>query len=235
MVLNTIAAESLDYVATELENATGGDPKKLNAAAQKIVGELWKAHKAVVFNGDGYSAEWHAEAEKRGLPNMKNTFAALPSLIAEKNIKLFEKYSVLSEREIRSRYEIYVERYCKDVNMEALTALSMAKTMILPAVYRYQSELADNVAALKSAGKSPRTTSLDLVTGLCEQLEDKIAALETAMNHHGASDLLAEAKHFDHVVLPAMKAVREVADKLEMLVSDDLWPLPTYREMLFIK
>jgi glutamine synthetase len=235
VVLNTIAAESLDYVATELEKATGGDPSKLNAAVQKLVGEIWKKHKAVVFNGDGYSAEWHAEAEKRGLPNMKNTVASLPALIAEKNVKLFGKYNVLSERELKSRYEIYVERYCKDVNMEAQMALSIAKTMILPAVYRYQGELANTVAALKAAGKSPHSGSLDTVTELCGQLEDKIAKLETSLAHHGAHDLLAEAKHFDHDVLPAMKAVRDVADKLEGIVADDLWPLPTYREMLFIK
>jgi glutamine synthetase len=235
VVLNTIAAESLDYVATELEKATGGDPKKLNAAVQKLVGDLWKEHKAVVFNGDGYSAEWHAEAEKRGLPNMKDTVASLPALIAEKNIKLFGKYNVLSDREMHSRYDIYVERYCKDVNMEALTALSIAKTMILPAAVRCQTELAGNVAAMKGAGKNPKTTALDTVTDLCDQLEDKISKLEGALAHHGAKDLLAEAKHFAHDVLPAMKAVRDVADKLETVVPDDLWPLPTYREMLFIK
>ncbi|MGD9719990.1 MAG: glutamine synthetase III [Pirellulales bacterium] len=235
VVLNTIAAESLDYVATELEKATGGDPSKLNAAVQQIVGKLWKEHKAVVFNGDGYSAEWHAEAEKRGLPNLKNTIAALPALISETSIKLFEKYNVLSAREMHSRYEIYLERYCKDINMESQIALNMAKTMILPAVYRYQGELASTVAALKSAGKTPRTGLLDTVTDLSGELEDKIAKLEAAMAHHGAADLAAEAKHFDGAVLPAMKAVRDVADKLECIVADDIWPLPSYREMLFIK
>ncbi|MEX2111777.1 MAG: glutamine synthetase III [Pirellulales bacterium] len=235
VVLNTIAAESLDYVATELETATGGDPKKLNAAVQKVVADLWKEHKAVVFNGDGYSAEWHSEAEKRGLPNMKNTIAALPSLIAEKNIKLFEKYNVLSARELHSRYEIYVERFCKDINMESLAALNMAKTMILPAVYRYLGELASTVAALKAAGKTPSTTMLDTVSELAGELEEKIAKLEAAMAHQGTHDLMAEAKHFEGAVLPAMKAVRDVADKLELLVADDLWPLPSYREMLFVK
>jgi glutamine synthetase len=234
VVLNTIAAESLDYVATELEKATGGDPGKLNVAVQKLVADIWKDHKAVVFNGDGYSEQWHAEAEKRGLPNMKNTVAALPALIAEKNIKLFEKYSVLSSRELHSRYEIYLERYCKDINMESLTALNMAKTMILPAVYRYMGELAGTVAALKSAGKTPSMELLDTVTGLCSDLEIKIGTLETSMAHEGG-DLAAEAKHFETAVLPAMNGVREVADKLELVVADDLWPLPCYREMLFVK
>ncbi len=235
VVLNTIAAESLDYVATELEKATGGDPKKLNAAVQSIVADLWKKHKAVVFNGDGYSAEWHAEAEKRGLPNLKNTISAIPTLISEKSIELFGKYGVLSSRELHSRYEIYLERYCKDINMEALTALSMAKTMILPGVYRFSGELASTVAALKSAGKTPRTALLDSVSELSGELEDRIVKLEAAVGHHGGGDLLAEAKHFDGTVLPAMNAVREVVDKLELIVADDLWPLPSYREMLFIK
>ena len=108
----------------------------------------------MVFNGDGYSAEWHAEAEKRGLPNLKNTVDALPALIKPRRTStLFEKYDVLSEREVHSRYEIYLERYCKDINTESLTALSMAKTMILPAAYRYQGELAATAAALKALGQ----------------------------------------------------------------------------------
>ena len=142
---------------------------------------------------------------------------------------------MLSEREMHSRYDIYVERYCKDVNTEAQAALSIAKTMILPAVYRYQGELASTAAALKAAGKSPHMGTLDTVTDLVADLEKKIGLLEGSMGHHGNGDLLAEAKHFQSTVLPAMKAVRDVADKLETIVADDLWPLPTYREMLFIK
>ncbi len=153
VVLNTIVAESIDWIAGELEKASGGDSKKLAAAVQKVVGEAWKAHKAVCFNGDGYSAEWHAEAEKRGLPNLKSTINALPTLISEKNIKLFEKYKVLSSREMHSRYEIYVERYVKDVNMESLTALTIAKTEILPAALKYQGVLARIASDLKSLGK----------------------------------------------------------------------------------
>jgi len=235
VVLNTIVAESIDYVATELEKASGGDAKKLAAAVQKVVGDLWKAHKAVVFNGDGYSAEWHAEAEKRGLPNLKSTLHALPVLIADKNIKLFEKYQVLSEREMHSRYEIYVERYVKDINMESLTALSIAKTEILPAALKYQGKLAETALALKNLGKTPHTGSLDALTALIGDLEGKIGKLEAACEHHGSGDLLAHAKHYQNEVLPAMKAVRDVADKLEMIVADEYWPLPTYAEMLFIK
>ncbi len=158
VVLNTAVAESLDYAATELEKATGGDPKKLAGAVQKLVSDIYKQHKAVVFNGDNYTAEWHAEAEKRKLPNLKNTVTALPALIAEKNLKLFAKYEVLSEREVHSRYDIYMERYCKDINMESQQALSIAKTQLLPAAYRYQGVLASVAASLKAIGKNPSST-----------------------------------------------------------------------------
>ena len=235
VVLNTIVAESLDYIAGILEKVPAGDPAKFNAAVQKVLQDIYKEHKAVVFNGDGYSAEWHAEAERRGLPNLKNTIAALPVLIKPENIALFEKYAVLSPRETHSRYDIYVERYCKDVNTESLAALSIAKTMILPAAYRYQGELAQIAANLKAIGKNPHLGTLDALTELVAELEGNINGLEKAIDHHASGDLLSHAKHFEGEVIPAMKAVREVADKLETIVADDLWPLPTYREMLFIK
>ena len=236
VVLNTIVAESLDHIATELEKATGGDPSKLNGAVQKVVQDVIKNHKAVLFNGDNYSEAWHQEAEKRGLPNFKNTVEALPALIAPKNIAVFEKYGVLTEREVHSRYDIYVERYCKDINTESLAALNIAKTMLLPAGYRYQGELAGIAASVKAAtGSAPHMGTLDTVTKLVGEMEGKIGELESAIDHHGGGDLLTEAKHFQAKVIPAMKAVRDVADKLEGIVADDLWPLPTYREMLFIK
>ena len=234
VVLNTIVAESLDYIATELERATGGDSPKLNGAIQTLVQDIYRKHKAVVFNGDGYSAEWHQEAERRGLPNLKNTVATLPALLKPKNVELFQKYGVLSEREVHSRYEIYMERYCKDINTESLAALSIAKTMILPAAFRYQGELAATAASLKALGKTPHLATLDTLTDLVAQLEANIAKLEGAVEHHGG-DVMSEAKHFENDVIPAMAAVREVADKLEGIVADDLWPLPTYREILFIK
>jgi len=236
VVLNTIVAESLDYVASALEKETGGDPGKLNAAIQKVVQGVIKEHKAVLFNGDGYSEAWHQEAEKRGLPNLKDTVAALPTILAPKNVSMFEKYGVLSEREVHSRYEIYMERYCKDVNTESLAALNIAKTMILPAAYRYQGELASIANSVKAATEGKADISmLKTVTGLVADLEKTIVELEKVIDHHGAGDIAAEAKHFQAEVIPAMLAVRAVADKLEGVVADDLWPLPTYREMLFIK
>ncbi len=152
-----------------------------------------------------------------------------------KNIEVFSKYGVLSEREVHSRYDIYMERYCKDINTESQSALNIARTMILPAAYRYQGELAATAASMKALGREAHLGTLDTVTGLVGDLEKTIAALEASMAEHHGGDLLAEAKHFQAKVVPAMAAVRAVADKLEGIVADDLWPLPTYREMLFIK
>ena len=235
VVLNTIVAESVDFIATELEKAIGGDKSKLNGAVQTLLQSITQKHKAVIFNGDGYSEAWHQEAEKRGLPNLRNTLDALPVLLKEENIELFNKYGVLSPRETHSRYEIYVERYCKDINTESLTALNMARTMILPAAYRYQSELAGAAASLKACGKNPHLGTLDSLTDLVTKLEAATDGLEKAIEHKSTGDLMAHARHFREAVLPAMGAVRTIADKLEGIVADDLWPLPSYREMLFIK
>jgi glutamine synthetase len=150
-------------------------------------------------------------------------------------VEAFEKYAVLSQRELESRQEIYLEQYCKTINTEAILTGRIAKTSIYPAAVRYLSELAGAAANLKSAGLAPDTTTLDKVTGLLRSLEANVAALEKTLDHHGADSTLAEAKHFANDVLPAMLAVRGVADELEALVADDLWPLPTYQEMLFIK
>jgi glutamine synthetase len=235
VVLNTIVAESLDYVATELEKATKGNPAKIGDAAQKLIQSIWKDHKAVVFNGNGYSEAWHKEAAKRGLPNLRNTVDALADLPLPEHIALFEKYNVLSERETRSRYEIYVERYCKDVNTEAQLCVSIAQRQILPAAYRYQGQLASTAASIKAAGFPPDTETLHSVSKLVGALEDAIKKLHHALDHKAEGDVLAHATHYRDEVLPAMLEVRKVSDTLETLVADDLWPLPSYQEMLFIK
>ena len=235
VALNTIAAESLDYIATELEKVTGGDTGKLPAAVESLLQKIVSAHKAVIFNGNGYSQEWQDEAKKRGLPNLKATPEALDVLVAPKNIALFEKYGVLSERELRSRYDIYMERYCKDINTEAASAVQIAKTMILPAGYRYQGELVDTASKLQTLGKPVHMGTLDKLTKLVGEFEGRIESLEKVLGHHGAADLRAEVKHFHDDVVPAMAALRETADQIECILPDDLWPLPTYREMLFIK
>jgi glutamine synthetase len=232
--LNTIIAESCDYIATKLEGAVAGG-KKLNAAIQEVLAEIVQQHGAVIFNGNGYSAEWHAEAEKRGLPNYKTAVDALPVLQKPEVVAVFDKYKVLSPRELHSRYETYLEQYCKTVNVEANLTAKIAKTAILPAALRYQTALAKNANAVKAAGLSPDTAVLKQVTDLVTKLQAGLTSLATATGHHGAEGALAESKHFCDEVLPAMLKVREVADTLEGVIEDDLWPLPTYQEILFIK
>lgn len=235
VAVNTIVADSLDYIATALEKATGGDPSKLNAAVQSVLQQIITDHGAVIFNGNGYSEEWHQEAEKRGLPNLKTSVDAIPVIGSDAVIELFEKYKVLTKRELESRVDIYLEQYCKAVNVEALLTIEIAKTKIFPAAIRYQGELANTCASLKAVGYTFDTDTLDKVTGLVKELQDGIAALEKKMSGGHGHGLLGEAKHFCHDVLPAMLSVRKAADELEGIVADDLWPLPTYQEMLFIK
>ncbi len=236
VILNTIVAESLDYAATELEKATKGDAKKLPGAVQKLLQDIVKKHKAVIFNGDGYSEAWHKEAAKRGLPNLKNTVDALAAVSSNKTYgELFEKYDVLTKRELAARNEIYTERYCKDVNTEAMLCHDIAKSQILPAAYRYQGELSSTAASMLAAGRKPDTSSLDTLTELVGKFEKAIEGLEHALGHKASGSLLDHAAHYRDEVLPAMLEVRKVADQLEGIVADDLWPLPTYQEMLFIR
>jgi glutamine synthetase len=226
--------ESCDVIATKLEAAIASG-KKLNAAIQEVLADIIQQHGAVVFDGNGYSAEWHQEAEKRGLPNYKTAVDALPVLQQKGVVDLFDKYKVLSPREVHSRYEIYLEHYNKTVNVEANLTAKIAKTTILPAAMHYQRELAENATAVKAAGFAPDTSVLKQVTELIGKLQAGLAGLAVATGHHGSDGVLAEAKHFATAVLPAMLKVREAADELEAVVDDDLWPLPTFQEILFIK
>nr|WP_197532126.1 glutamine synthetase III [Symmachiella macrocystis] len=235
VAMNTIVADSLDFCATRLEEATGGDPSKLHAELQKLLTEIINEHGAVVFNGDGYSDAWHEEAEKRGLLNLKTTTDALPVLQSEEVKELFGKYAVLSDRELSSRLDTYLEQYCNTVGVEVNLTIEMARTMIFPAAIRYQNELASTCANLKMLGFEFDTDTLDTMTSLVKALQDSIAELEATLEEPETEDLLAEASNYCHVVLPAMSKVRSIADKLEAVVADDLWPLPTYQEMLFIK
>ncbi|MDX2054431.1 MAG: glutamine synthetase III [Polyangiaceae bacterium] len=233
IALNTIVAESLDYIATKLEAAIASG-KTLNAAISGLLTEIANQHSAVVFNGNGYSAEWHAEAEKRGLPNLRTTADALPVLNDPEVAKLFDKYNVLTPRELHSRYEIYLEQYVKTVNVEAKLVTKIGKTQILPAALRYQHSLAEGIVAAKAAGLSTSTSLANEVTAFITKLEENLGVLAAAEAHSSAS-LLAECQHLRDKVLPAMLAVRSAADALEGVVADDLWPLPTYQEMLFIR
>jgi len=234
VAMNTILAESLDFIATKLEKAVAEDPSKFNAAVQKLLAEILEEHGGIVYNGNGYTEEWHKEAARRGLPNLPSCVDALPLLGTKEVTELFAKYGVLTEREVRSRMDVALEQYCLTVGLEARTVIEMAKTIIFPAAIRYQGELALTCANLKAVGYVFDTDTLDKVTALVKELQDGTAHLEKAMAHDGGHDKLAHAKHFCNEVLPAMLAVRKSADKLESVVADDLWPLATYQEMLFI-
>jgi glutamine synthetase len=221
-VLNTIVAEALDALSDELEKAGGSVDESVPA----IVKRSWEANKQVVFEGDNYSDEWHAEAETRGLENLRTTPDALPWLIEGQTVGVFSDYNVLSERELHSRYDVFVEQYVVKVNIEAETAAAIARTMLLPAAVRH-------LELLKAAGVD---TLVEETDGLVAEFVAAIRALEDAnATHQGEEGSLEHADYMRDTVLPAMEATREVADRLEKIVADDLWPLPKYEEMLFIK
>ena len=234
IAMNTIVAESLDYIATRLEKAVGDDPAKLNGAIQKVLEEIMAENGSIVFNGNGYSEAWHKEAERRGLPNLRSCVEALPLLGSKEAIELFAKYGVLTERETHGRMDVDLEQYCLVVGLEARTVIEMAKTIIFPAAIRYQGELAQTCANLKAVGYVFDTDTLDKVTVLVKDLQDGIVKLEGMLAEGGGHTKLDHAKHLCNAVLPAMAAVRKTADMLEGIVADDLWPLATYQEMLFI-
>jgi glutamine synthetase len=235
IVLNLAVTESIDYIATELEKAVKGG-KTLNVAVAELLPKVIKENKQIIFNGNGYSKEWEKEAGKRGLLNLKNTVDALPQLITKDATKLFETYKILNERELRARYEIMVETYNKTVNVEGQLMVLMANRYILPVVFEYQKDVAQSVSAVKAAGaKSVEgKKTLDALTKLVDELKRRTDKLEKALEHESAS-AEKHAKHFRDVVVPAMAALRETGDQLELMVPHESWPLATYREMLFIK
>ena len=223
-VLNVAVAESLKELADALDGLKTGDFEGLT----KILSKTVRENKQVLFEGNGYSEEWHAEAAKRGLPNNRTTVDALPALETPKAKRLFSSFGVLSERELVARAEIAWEHYVKVSNIEASCALDIARTLILPAAVRYLGELG-------SAGGSKGVAAVSgRVGGLVDGLVAAIDALEHAQHAaHDAGSVHAEARAFAHHVIPAQAALREVADELETVVSDELWPLPKYRELLF--
>jgi glutamine synthetase len=223
-VLNTIAAEAIDRLAGELETKVKGG-LSLEKAILEIVKESYSAHSRIVFNGDGYSEAWHSEAEKRGLANLRSTPDALPWLVDKTTIALFKKHNVLSKRELESRYEVFTEQYSTKVNIEAETAASIARTLLLPAALRH-------LAELKEAGIEALVAETE---ALIEELVEAIHKLEHVNAEHPEVEGIEHAIYMRDNVVPAMDAVRAAADKLERIVADDLWPLPKYSEMLFIK
>jgi glutamine synthetase len=222
-VLNTIAAEAIDELAGKLEEKTSGG-MDADTAVIEIVKDSYSANKQIIFDGDNYAEEWHAEAQKRGLKNLKTTPDALPEVLSDQTVAAFENYNVLSKRELESRYEVWVEQYFIRANIEAETAFSIAKTMLLPAALRHLALIAESgVSALEGE-----------VRGLVDELTDALGELEAANADPGLEGLEL-AIHARDKQLAAMDRVREAADKLEKVVADDIWPLPKYEEMLFIK
>lgn len=235
-ILNTIVAESLDYIATQLEGAMANG-KTLNAAIQALLPGIIKESKKVIFNGDNYTEEWHQEAERRGLPNVRNTVDSLPVIIRKDSIDLLTKYRVYSERELHSRFTILCEGYVKTINIEGQLMSTMARTMMLPACLKYQTVVANAVTATKAAGVDC-SSQLELLKSLTKSISDfqsATTALDKALSHHADGDAHAHAKYMRDMVIPCMRTLREIGDHLEMIVDDEYWPLPTYREMLFIK
>ncbi len=223
-VLNTIVAEAIDELAGQL--VIEGDDIK--SGVDELVKKVWTENKQIVFGGDGYSDEWHAEAEKRGLVNLRTTPDALPSVVSESTVKLFGDYNVLSERELHARYEVWAEQYATKLNIEGEMTATIARTMILPAALRH-------MEVLDEAGDGAGVTRLkEELTGLLDQLIDGIFTLEQA-NQDSGLEGIELAVHLRDTVIPAMNAVRAPADFLERIVADDLWPLPKYAEMLFIR
>jgi glutamine synthetase len=223
IVLNTIVAEALDEICTELEKAVK-EGKDFNESLQGVLQGIVKEHKRILFNGDNYTEGWHKEAEKRGLPNLRNTMESLEAVKEDKVKKLFCKHGVLSEQELMSRYEIYKEQYISTIEIEAKVALNMARTMIFPVAFEYQRELAGTILEVKDCGTScPETT--ELLKELCKRTEE---ALKNAKKLSSAIDSGKTDK-----MINGMNELRESVDGLEEIVPDDIWPFPTYAEMLF--
>jgi glutamine synthetase len=225
-VLNTIVAEAVDYLAEELEDALEAGAE-LEAALRPILQRSYAENNQIVFGGDNYSEEWHEEAGRRGLLNLTATPDALPYLINDQTQELFSNYGVLSKRELDSRYEVFLEQYVAKLNIEAETAASIARTMLLPAAARH--------VALMLSAQLPELASE--VESLITTFVDAIRALETAnlAENQPHDDILRHSEYMRDTTIPAMEQVREAADQLEKVVADDLWPLPKYSEILFIK
>jgi glutamine synthetase len=237
-VFNAIAAESLDYMATEIEKAAGASPSaaKLQTAVLGVLKKVIKDHKRVVFDGDGYSPEWHKEAARRGLPHLRDSVEAFPVLKAKKTVELFKKYGVLTKAEVESRYHIAVEKWVKQLVIEAETMISLARTWILPAALRHQADLGETINATEGAGIDCDDTvkALESFVAMVTDARTALVALEAASAFHD-DDPMRHAQHIKAKVRPAMANLRKAVDALENQVAADLWPLPTYRELLFLK
>ena len=232
-ILNTAVAKELKGYADELEGA-----EDFTSAAIALIKRTIRDHRRVIFNGNGYTAEWEAEAAKRGLPNKKNTPAALPALVEPKNIQLMEEFGVLTKVEMESRYEVEMEHYSKIINIEALTMLEMARKQLLPAINAYMSEVANTAASKLAVSEAisvrSETKTLTRLSTDADAMSDAIDALQAAVDTAEAmTDESAKAVSFHDDVLPKMDALRAAADDAETVCGEDYWPLPSYSKMLY--
>jgi glutamine synthetase len=235
IILNAAMADSLDYVANELEAATAKG-EELNKAVGKLLTKMIKAHKRIIFNGNGYTAEWEKEAKKRGLLNHKNTVDALPEIVAKDAISLLDRFKILNSRETHARYEVFLEAYNKTINIEGQLMTLMANRYILPAALEFQKQIGQSVAAVKAGGGASASGKklLSTYTRLVDKFKAQADLLTATLDHNGG-DAFKHAKYMRDKVVPAMVRLREIGDELEVLTPHGIWPLPTYREMLFVK
>ncbi|MBL8736484.1 MAG: glutamine synthetase type III, partial [Planctomycetes bacterium] len=227
----------LAYIAGEIEKTKAA--KGLEAAINEVVVDLFKKHQRILFNGNGYSAEWHAEAARRGLPNFRNAVDAIGNFGSKKNVELFERFAVLSSKEVESRMNIQFEAYSKAIAVEGQSALSIARTMILPSAQRTQLAVAQSVAAAKACSIDVKVQEKRLrdfsarIEAFVLGIEELTAQFEHAEQHGGSPQ--EHARTYRDKVVPAMAKLREIADGLETMVDDAEWPLPKYREILFLQ
>lgn len=235
VVLNTIVAESVDELCDSLEKKM--KKKNLELSLKEVLVESLKEARDIVFNGDGYADDWQKEAKKRGLLNLKTTADALPHLTSKKNVKLFEKYKVLNDKEVHSRLEIWAEQYVTTLNIEVDTTEAIARTMVFPAAVRYINELVTAVKETKSLKlkNSGSEKMLETVNSALNDLSDALDNLKKTQNKLKGGNIIDQCKEYRDFVIPAMTKVRDAVDFLERYTADDYWPLPIYREMLFVK
>jgi glutamine synthetase len=235
-VLNTMVAESLDFVATELEKARATTQAERQNAVIKVLRSIIQKHKRIIFNGDNYTEEWHKEAGKRGLPNLTDSLSAIPALGAEKNAALFARYKVLTREEVESRVHIMMEKYVKELQIESESAILMARQIILPAALQQQLLLAQTVEATRNNKVNCKAleTRLQNFAEMVNQFSTTLDKLVEA-EKHGEHDPFKHAKYLKTKVVPLMDELRALGDRIETHVASHLWPLPSYRELLFIK
>jgi glutamine synthetase len=234
-VLNVIMADSLGFAADFLARESKGSQDKLHAAVQSFIQHVIEEHSAVIFNGDGYSEAWHKEAARRGLPNLCASPEAIRQFCTPEALRLFTEHQMLNKQELKARQDIYFEQYCKTVRAEARIMARAARTIIYPAAMRYQGELAATRANMKAIGMEYTTATLTEVSEKLRAMQQAVLALDHLLDAAPRKELPEDARYCCNKILPAMNEVRRWADALENIVADDLWALPSYQEMLFMK